>query len=246
VLRSGIIVGCDSNQQWLLPWWWKHYSAHNSYPVAFVDFGMTQNGRSWCKEKGEYILLPPLDPLFSSMKPIPPSIKESWELRYGKKYWSSRCAWLKKPFALFQSPFDCGIWIDLDCQVKGTLEPIFHCLGFGTEFALSRDAEQHRPLLLPGEVHYNSGVIAFRKRTKILQQWREAIVAFKDLLPGDQEILSRAIFLHKPAVLELPFIYNWPKTFGANEHSIIDHFFGGQGKLDILHSIGVDAFCQNL
>jgi hypothetical protein len=57
--QSGIIVGCDANQEWLLPWWWDHYCKHNSYPVAFVDFGMSEAALAWCQEKGQCISLPP-------------------------------------------------------------------------------------------------------------------------------------------------------------------------------------------
>ncbi len=56
--KEGILIGCDRNQEWLLPWWWDHYSAHNAYPVAFADFGMSKKALAWCREKGK-MLKPP-------------------------------------------------------------------------------------------------------------------------------------------------------------------------------------------
>lgn len=54
-MMKGILVGCDQNQEWLLSWWWDQYSAHNSYPVVFVDFGMSKTGVAWCNERGTCI-----------------------------------------------------------------------------------------------------------------------------------------------------------------------------------------------
>ena len=50
-----ILLGCDSNHEWMLPWWYKHYKAHNEYPVVFADFGMTKQSRRWCKVRGRVI-----------------------------------------------------------------------------------------------------------------------------------------------------------------------------------------------
>src|SRR5689334_9119639 len=68
----GVIVGCDLYQEWLLLWWWSHYSSHNAIPVAFVDMGMSEEGALWCKERGEYIKLQEIP------YQEPPKLK-SWE-----------------------------------------------------------------------------------------------------------------------------------------------------------------------
>jgi len=47
---------CDKGQQWLLPWWWEQYSAHNSYPVVFVDFGLSEKGIACAKRGGSAYL----------------------------------------------------------------------------------------------------------------------------------------------------------------------------------------------
>ncbi len=56
-MTKGILIGCDQNQEWMLEWWWAHYSRHNCYPVAFVDFGMSQEAKKWCQSKGHWISL---------------------------------------------------------------------------------------------------------------------------------------------------------------------------------------------
>lgn len=56
-------------------------------------------------------------------------------------------------------------------------------------------------------------------------------------LPGDQDFLSRAIFVHKPNFLELPSIYNWYRVWGENQEAVIYHYSGGHGKIAILNEI---------
>ena len=230
---SGIIVACDFRQEWLLPWWWRHYQSHNDYPVVFVDFGMSKEGRRWCHERGILIEIPSLR--ISLTEELSSAKRKAGEERYGPGIGNVRSAWLKKPLALLQFPFEYGLWLDLDCQVRKNLEPIFQGLYLGFEIAVVKDREQNFDFMLPNEIHYNSGVIAFRKGS-FLQKFADSLIQRKDQLPGDQEILSRAIFLHKPALLELPAAYNWFFPWGANEEASIFHYCGGKGKRAILDS----------
>ena len=100
---QGIIVGCDANQEWLLPWWWEHYSAWNRYPVVFIDFGMTTEGIAFCQQRGSCL---PLGPILLMEKSIRSFKKRAiWEQHYGKALWHRRMIWFKKPFALLRAPF---------------------------------------------------------------------------------------------------------------------------------------------
>ena len=141
-MNQGVIVGCDLHQQWLLPWWWKHYSAHNSYPVAFIDFGMSKEALDWCKQRGTCLALPSLSHSLSLKNDVPSSLQASWEERYGKGFWIRREAWFKKPFSLLLCPFSTGLWIDIDCRIDGSLEGIFYCMNFDVEIAVVKDRDQ--------------------------------------------------------------------------------------------------------
>ncbi len=237
---QGIIVGCDQRQEWLLPWWWAHYSVHNSFPVAFADFGMSEKALSWCKERGKCLTLPSAKILYENE--IPASEKDSWENRYGKGIWLSRSAWFKKPFSLLLSPFSIGIWIDLDCQVNGILDPLFNSLISGAEIGLVRephfvqDYNRKNGFLLPEEINYNSGVIVFRQNANILHQWIEEAISNNGEYPGDQQALSRAIYKHRPVLIELPSIFNWLKFLGPQPEALIFHHSGG-GKLELLKQL---------
>jgi hypothetical protein len=238
--NAGIIVGCDQNQECLLPWWWHHYSKYNSYPVAFADFGMSSKAISWCLERGSVLTIS--EPSNFGKKKIPRSNKSLWKKLYGEAIFFYRPAWFKKPLALLQSPFDVGLWLDLDCQVKANVDPIFRTLSFGAEIGVVpeptfvQDHHIQNGLILPGEVFYNSGVIVFRKNANILHHWKEELTNHQEQYVGDQDALSRAIFLYCPAPssIQLPFEYNWLLWQGENSNSLIDHFTGRQGKEKIL------------
>ncbi len=239
--EQGIVVGCDQKQEWLLPWWWEHYSCHNSYPVAFVDFGMSPRALDWCSKRGLCIDLPP-SKIFHE-NDIHPSQKDIWEDRYGKGIWFFRSGWFKKPLALLHSPFSLGLWLDLDCQVNGPLEALFNSLAFDAEIGMVREPffiqeyEKSRGFLLPGEINYNAGVIIFRQNAKILHHWVEEAIEHNEQYVGDQAALNRAVFIHKPSLIELPIQYNWPRALGLNQESIIYHFSAGSGKIEILKKV---------
>ncbi len=238
---TGILVGCDKQQEWLLPWWWEHYAAHNAFPVAFVDLGMSENGRAWCQDKGKCFELSLEN--FPKDLHIPEHNQQLWEALYGKHLSDYRPAWFKKPLALLSAPFSLTIWLDLDCQVNAGLEPLFNALTFGAEIGLVREPEpvqdylQKKGVLLPEEVYYNSGVILFRKDAKILELFAEECLHRHAAYFGDQNALCRAIFNHRPALVELPPLYNWVRILGPNPDALIYHHTGSLGKEDILKVI---------
>ncbi len=235
---EGILVGCDRNQEWLLPWWWNHYRTHNHHPVAFIDFGLSKEALHWCEERGIVIALE----RDCYLKEVPETHKEAWETRAGI-IWPFRSAWFKKPLAFLLSPFQYSCWIDLDCEIRGSLEPLFNYLHLGIDIALVPELEevQQRDLdqnwISPGEITYNSGVVAFRKGSPVLSSWAELSFEHNHQFMSDQNALSRAIFLNSPPLAELPRIYNWQKkNQPPNPHAVILHYLASS-KVDILHSL---------
>ncbi len=224
---DGIVVGCDQYQEWLLPWWWKHYCSFSSYPVAFADFGMSKEAISWCEKKGIYIPLPEIAYRHMTQSG---SLKD----RYGNICDTMRSAWLKKPIALKHSPFERSLWLDLDCELRGDITPLFHLLSLGCDIALAQD-EQDVDGSAQGEIQYNSGVIATVQASPIIDHWIDAIKKYD--LAGDQEYLSRAIYDNKTPVTLLPQTYNWFFRLGECKEAVIFHYSSGRGKNAILHSL---------
>src|SRR5579859_2738095 len=113
IQEDGVIVAADASEEWLLPWWWGKYCRFNSYPVTFVDLGLTPKMQEWCETKGRR--LPLRIPDFATPKEeIDPTLIPIWEDVIGPKVWDFRDAWYKKPFACLLTPYQRSIWIDLD------------------------------------------------------------------------------------------------------------------------------------
>lgn len=225
-MNEGIIVGCDFNQEWLLDWWWSHYSKHNAYPVAFFNFGLSENGLERCRKRGAVLSLPPLPPL----KPVSPENKKLWEARAGSGIWPFRAAWFKKPLAFLRSPFPLSLWIDLDCEIRGNLEPLFNALALGADIALVPERQEHPK----DEAVYNSGVVAFRQNSAILHEWADLCLNANEKFMGDQNALSWAIHLHRPPLALLPDHYNWTMDRGFQDEALILHYIS-RWKLDLIN-----------
>lgn len=230
----GVLVGCNKSQEWLLSWWWEHYSRHNQFPVAFADFGMTQEARSWCAERGSCYTVPAV-----TLHAVPPDKKALWEARAGDGIWPMRPAWFQKPLAFIRSPFPITCWIDLDCEIRSSLEPLFNLFSFGYEIGLVaepahvQENDRRQNIVSPGEINFNSGVVAYRTDAPLIQRWASAAIEENHHFMGDQNLLSRLIYEMKPQLLQLDPIFNWKADLGENEQALILHYVQSQ-KLKIL------------
>lgn len=223
-LSRGVIVGADLTQEWLLPWWWERYRRHNTLPVFFVDFGMSQEGKAWCRERGELHALPLSDAFVAERSEISPPLVEEMERVCGKQFWPSRTIWFKKPFACLLSPFSQGLWIDLDCEVCGCLDPLFSLsqgkLGMVREAFDNRGANQQ----------YNAGLILFPHGAQCITEWADRSVRENHLFRGDQDVLNALIQERNFPLVELPEIYNWSRLKKANPEAVVVHWHGPHGK----------------
>ncbi len=247
--KFGVLCGAEKSQEWLIPWWWSRYREHNAFPVTFIDFGMTDEMRSWCGERGTVCSVE-LD--VSSISPrenIDSTLAKEWEKLYGWRVWSARRTWFKKPFALLKSPYKVGIWIDIDCEVLGSLKPLFHDFDSSSELALVREYSCEHLTLEDPNVRYNSGVIVFQKGAPIIEKWAEGAITQNQVFGGDDLLLSHLIRQCKSTVIELPEIYNWRMARGLNLNAVILHWIGKGGKAYIRKHGGLkpslDSFYQS-
>jgi hypothetical protein len=234
--ERGILTGCDAAQEWLLPWWYRHLRAHSDDPVAFADFGMSEEARRWAAERGRVIDATQLP---FELQPVPLNrgvigFSEAEELGWQgmeRAVAHLRQAWFKKPLACVQFPFEQTVWLDLDCEVRGPLEPLFHVLWL-TQFDVAiarepiRDPNPSSILqrrLLPGEETYNSGVIAFRRNAPLIRGWYERAARSSGEFTGDQDALSREIFLTRAPLYTLPDAYNY-RSPAPDPHAVIIHY----------------------
>ncbi len=208
MIKRGVIVGADVQCEWLLPWWWRHYSCHNDMPVTFFDFGLSEKAASWCLERGELISLDQDSILVAHQEEVDIQQRAQWEHLYGQAVWSVRKAWFCKPWACLKSPFEETLWLDLDCEVCGSVEPIFEMLDPQAEMGLCRSPSG-----------FSSGVLVFRRQSQLMRQWAESCASQSALEIGDDNVLS-SLLNHlserRSAFQILPERFNWMGAPGSN------------------------------
>ena len=228
--RDGIVVGSDQTQEWLLPWWWDRYRKYNSHPVTFVDFGMTLSAREWCKERGELVRLLVADVFVVKENELDPALIDKWEGIYGKRVWDARHAWFVKPLACLQSPYRRSIWIDLDCEVRRPLDPLFDFCEHPSGISMTRDFGAK-------DANYTSGVIAYKRGLPLIEEWAHQAFTRNQEFPGDQDLLTAILFEKKLEIQVLPDIYNWSRSFPDNSNAAIVHYHGQIGKVFIAYQL---------
>jgi hypothetical protein len=222
---DGILVGSDLAQEWLLPWWWDNYRKHNDHPVTWVDLGMTEKMRDWCRERGELIRLLVADIFVAPQEEVSPENTAYWQEHYGTSFWACRDAWFKKPAAFLQTPYQRTIWIDSDCEVRGPLTPLFDYADHPSGISLCEDLY---PLRRTPPV-YNSGVVVYRWGLPLITTWAKLAFDKSAHFMGDQDILSKAIHDHKIDIVPFSGAYNRSRR-DPEEGAIVVHFHGSNGK----------------
>ncbi|MCI0381797.1 MAG: hypothetical protein L0207_01935 [Chlamydiae bacterium] len=221
MVSKGVLVGSDKKLEWLLPWWWSHYSFCNSFPVAFADFGLSEKMKKWCLDHGK--LLQVSIPSFKQKK-IGLVLKNQWEKSYGKTFLHARKSWLKKPFALLHTPYEKTIWFDLDCEILAPIDQMFDFCNEKHPIAMAREPSNQNSIM------YNTGVIVYQKGAFLIEKWaREMVVDFHRFL-GDQQLLSDLIHREKHRVVELEKRYNWRMKEGIPLDAKVIHWVGEWGK----------------
>ena len=233
--EEGIIVGSDITQEWLLSWWLDHYRRHNEYPIAFVDFGMSEEMKKWCQQQGELVRLFVADIFVTPKDKMDPSSVQLMEKSCGDKFWASRNAWFKKPLACLQSPFSKSIWIDLDCEIRGSLKPLFELCD--ESLCIAKDVSS-----VPEKLVYNSGIFAFKKGLRVIEEWANAAFDRNYEFRGDQDILNVILQEQNLPVTEIPLLYNWSYCYKENSQVVVLHWHSPEGKDFISNQIGISYF----
>lgn len=247
LMTQGILTGCDERHEWMLKWWWSHYSACNNYPVVFCDFGMSKSARIWCASKGTVLSSDLPENFITPKDQIDSKLLTLWEPLYKNATWSTRKAWFHKPFIFPQTPFDETIWIDLDAQVKKPLFPFFNALKRSEAgLALCKDTPRgyllrlYLGLLFYNESAYQAGVIAYKKDSPVIHKLLENCKKYNHLFFSDQDILNRTIHEEKFNVYELSTYYNYIPGYPDFSYPdpLIVHYATAVGKDQIFKRLG--------
>lgn len=205
-----VILLADRDQQWLLPWWWHHFqSANRRLGVTVYSKGMSGEAISWAESKGL-------------------AVQE-----IGCRLPDGCATWFYKPFAIRQSQKKRVVFCDLDCEVRGSLLPLFHWCKEG--ITLGQDLHpvgRHRKLFREG-CYFNSGLIAVDPKADIIRQWGDEIERLHGIMRSDQEILNLTLYEQETLVVSLPEHFHQLRLDGDHEDAKVMHWTGPDGKAHI-------------
>lgn len=242
-MKEGILIAADSYAEELIPWWWSHYSRYNNRPVAIVDFGMSKRRKKWCQNRMGLISYPPEEFFVLKKEEIPPEYISRWTKngKYASMFWHAREAWFKKPKACLLSQFDLTLWMDLDCEVCGSLDSIFAQQEKGIDLVILKE-----DCRLNNQQPFNSGVMLIRKNSSFLKEWDYLCKTQNGAVLGDQDILTKMILKGKVSFKELPISFNWLMGLGFHPEILVAHWAAGWGKEYIQKFGGLHALTNSL
>jgi len=233
----GVLTGCDLAQEWLLAWFYKHFRRHNpDLPIAFADFGMSKKGRQWCAERGVVFQVPPLPAAIAEKRGFlfQGDLWEEWKLDRSTIS-PARDPCFRKPFALQKSPFSRTLWLDLDCQVMGSLESLFTkkltAAKFGAtpcnSFVHVKNLSKELVFLVD---KYNTGVILVEGNSPLLKSWA-SLIHERTFFRTDEGSLSFLAGKNQMEIMNISDRYNWPVfSWGENSEALIYHWLGMEAK----------------
>lgn len=214
--KTGALIVCDESHEWLLPWWFENFRIHNSLPVCVIDIGLSSRARRNCRTDSDVDLITVSDL---------PSFDKAWYL---------------KPFAMRLSPFPRTLYIDMDCEVRCSVTPLFQTPRDYLLIAKDKYLMFEVRALFEPDCYFNSGVIGYsnsRAITSLLDAWCDLIIQQHKRFRGDQEILNLLLYTQLNTVVELPGKYNRLRLDGDCEDTAIMHWTGPKGKEEIKRQI---------
>jgi hypothetical protein len=238
--EKGILVAFDATFQPLILWWYKSLRKYSSLPIAFINLGnISENVKNWCKKNGYYYDLQKYVKNFKKIK-IPQKYKNQWAEQISGDVASVRPYWFTKPVALMTTPFEKTLYLDIDCQVNADINDFFLCLD-EYELALVKYVFQESFSYNKKNITiFNSGVIGYKTKAKIIEEWAELSLKFKHDFLGDQDLLSDIIHENKYVPKILPMEWNWQRLPLLNENAKILHHCGGLAKSKLFETIKKD------
>ena len=207
--ECGVVVGSDLESEWMLPWWFGNYSRHNSFPVTFIDYGMSLEASRWCAERGTLAKLPGRVPTMPK-------------------------AWFYKPVNFVMCKAQEILAMDLDTEVRESLTPVFELIGDHPVAAQDPIIfRRYRHLFQPGR-YFNTGVLGAPADHPLILEWGKAVWARHTEFRGDQELFNLALYERPGAqITELPERFNRLRVNGDSPDAAVMHWTGAEGKREI-------------
>jgi len=202
------LTGSDKNNEWMLEWWLDNYKRHNSLPVIFADFGVSNKMKKWAESNFDKVLNMP---------------------KVNNK------AWFLKPYSMIEASKGCKkvCWIDTDCHILKPIEDVFKYV-VPQRLSMVRDRPWTEKFK---QTWHNSGVVAFENCPHVLSMWEE-LCRTNSEQRGDQEVLHAMMnndeLRRRTFIEDIPAAYNWLRldieAGRDSKNKRIMHWTGRKGK----------------
>ena len=189
------ICGSDYRTEWMIPWFIRNYKQWNTAPLIFFDFGV--RNKDYLRMFDNVIKLNKID---------------------------KNTTWFMKPKAMLESPGDKTVWIDIDCEVLGSIESLFDLI-VPNKLLMGEDVPWS---WRSGRKWFNSGVVGFEGKPQVLKDW--AYKCKVDPVTGDQETLH--IMIGDDALNILRYIEEMPRKYNVLR---LDHIDGSVPPNPLIH-----------
>lgn len=239
--KKGALVAFNKTMQPLLLWWYKSLRKYSSLPIAFVGLGISENVKKWCKDHG-YFFDSEKYVSFFKKKQVPAKQKEKWFQFLKEDVTDIRPYWFTKPIAMMQTPFEKTLYLDIDCEIKASIDEIFFYSDKKNEIALCKDLYEiiSQKDKNQKEILFNSGVIIYKNKSEIIEKWAKLSLECYNNFLGDQDLLSHIIHKYKYNPKILPIFWNWHVALKEDKKIKIRHW-GGSSKIKLLEKIKKDS-----
>ena len=205
----GVVVAGNREQEWMLEWWFRNYSAHNEAPVHFIDGGLSKECRAWCEEHG-----------------MVHKVEEELRHPHVLPAEAIRASGLKR-----------ALLMDLCCEVRGMLRPLAGAIE--NRILVARDRHptgRYKRYFEPG-TFFNAGVVGASSESDQIAHWLELARDRSLGFAGVQDSLNYALYSSAAEVLELPQRYNRLRLDGDEEDPVIMNWTGKHGAVLIRDQI---------
>ena len=209
---DGVLTGCDESYEWMLKWFWKHYSKTNTLPITFLDFGISKSARIWCEKRMHVIPCRVSGTLEKDTLSFP--LPNQWPKERRELRLRQRKFWFTKICSLLKTPYSRSLWIDIDCKFLEKINDIFDLSDNPHGIALSIDptallAWKEYGLLKPNAKGYLAGFILFKRNSSLIEKWVLGCQRKYSLEYSEQSLINSII---EEEGLDIPLVpkkYHW-------------------------------------
>lgn len=95
---KAVLTGCDEGHAWMLPWFVENYKKHNTSPLIFANFGVSNTTLEFVRNNFHAVI----------------------DLSKAKEK-----GWFKKPRSMLYAPSNKTLWLDTDMQIVESIEDVW-------------------------------------------------------------------------------------------------------------------------